>query len=306
MTTDLVKPFLKWVGGKTQIIDTVLSHFPRSMRHYYEPFLGGGSVLFALLSHCRAGNITISGTLHASDLNATLIGLYQTIQRVPEELITEIHGIVEEYSLCAEDGAVHRAPTAEEARTSRESYYYWIRAQYNAMTKEQHMTVRGSALFLFLNKTCFRGLYREGPHGYNVPYGHYATIRMIDDEHIRSVSQLIQGVVFSVQSFADTLLPVQPGDFVYLDPPYAPETKTSFVSYVGDGFGVKHHQQLFTRCQQLATQGCSWIMSNADVPLVRDAFPIPRYTTHIISCRRAINSKKPDSKTNEVIICVIR
>lgn len=301
----IVKPFIKWVGGKTQIINTVLSHFPQKIRHYHEPFLGGGSVLLALLSYQQAGKITISGTLYASDLNATLIGLYQNIQRAHEQLITEVHNLIDDFTECAEEGVVNRAPTSiQQARTSRESYYYWIRQKYNKMTNEQHMTPLGSAMFLFLNKTCFRGLYREGPNGFNVPYGHYAHISIIDDEHIRTVSRLISNVVFTVQPFITSLSSIRSGDFIYLDPPYAPESKQSFVSYTTDGFCIKQHESLFNRCQELALRGCSWMMSNADVPIVREAFPDPPYSTMVISCRRAINSKKPDSKTNEVLICV--
>ena len=293
----IVKPVLKWVGGKTQILETVLSRFPSSIRDYHEPFLGGGSVLLGLLSYRQAGTLTISGTLYASDLNANLIGLYQTIQRAPDTLITEVRALIEEFSQCG-DGEVNRAAsTLQEAMTSRESYYFWIRSRFNSMSLDQRMAPAGSAMLLFLNKTCFRGIYREGPRGFNVPYGNYAQI-MVDEEHIRVVSRLIQGVVFRIQPFMESLAAVLPGDFVYLDPPYAPETGTSFVGYTADGFGLEQHEALFTRCQTLE---CSWLMSNADVPVVRDTFPLP-YSTLVVSCRRAIHSKKPGSKTNEVLI----
>ena len=301
MSLHVVKPFLKWVGGKTQILETVLSRFPSTIQNYHEPFLGGGSVLLGLLSYRQAGKIAISGTVYASDLNSNLIGLYQTIQREPETLITEVHRFVEEMSRCTDTG-VNRSPkTLNEALTSRESYYFWIRTQFNSLSKEQRMTPKGSAMLLFLNKTCFRGIYREGPHGFNVPYGNYVHINIIDDVHIRSVSQLIQGVIFRVQPFLDSLHPVQPADFVYLDPPYAPETNHSFVSYTTDGFDKTQHDLLFARCHTLTNTGCSWMMSNSDVPLVRDAFPAP-YSTLVIVCRRAIHSTKPGSKTNEALI----
>ena len=293
----IVKPVLKWVGGKTQILETVLSKFPSTLRDYHEPFLGGGSVLLGLLSYRQAGKIVISGTVYASDLNSNLIGLYQSVQRTPDTLITSIRALVEEFSHC-EDGEVNRsASTLQEAMTSRESYYFWIRSRFNALSREQRMAPAGSAMLLFLNKTCFRGIYREGPRGFNVPYGNYAQI-VIDEEHIHTVSRLIQGVVFRVQPFMDSLAGVQPGDFVYLDPPYAPETGTSFVGYTADGFGLEQHEALFTRCQGLA---CSWLMSNADVPVVRDNFP-PPYSTLVLSCRRSIHSTRPDSRTNEVLI----
>jgi len=301
MSIEVVKPVLKWVGGKTQILDTVLSHFPSRIHNYYEPFLGGGSVLLGLLSYRQAGKIAISGRIYASDLNSNLIGLYQSIQHAPEDLIVEVRALIEEFATCG-NTEVHRSPqTIDQARTSRESYYFWIRTRFNSMSREQRMTLKGGAMLLFLNKTCFRGIYREGPHGFNVPYGNYAQIGIMNEEHIRSVSQLIQGVIFRVQPFMDALDMVRQGDFVYLDPPYAPESGTSFVGYTSEGFGLEQHEALFTRCQTLAETGCSWLMSNADVPVVRDSFPAP-CTTLVLSCRRSINSKKPDSKTNEVLI----
>jgi DNA adenine methylase len=297
----IVKPFLKWVGGKTQILETILARFPTTIQNYHEPFLGGGSVLFGLLSYRRSGKITLSGTIYASDLNSNLIGLYQNIQRDPESLITEVHALIEEFASCADTG-VNRAPqNVQEALTSRESYYFWIRRRFNAMTQANRMTPQGSAMLLFLNKTCFRGMYREGPRGFNVPYGNYVNIGIIDEDHIRAVSQLIQGVVFRVQPFIESLSSVRPGDFVYLDPPYAPETGTSFVGYTADGFGLEQHESLFTRCQALAAAGCSWMMSNADVPVVHDNFPAPYHTT-VLSCRRAIHSRNPDSTTTELLI----
>jgi DNA adenine methylase len=220
---------------------------------------------------------------------------------MPEDLIVEVRALIDEFSTC-DNTEVNRSPqTIHQALTSRESYYFWIRSRFNSMSLEQRMTPKGSAMLLFLNKTCFRGMYREGPRGFNVPYGNYAQIGIMNEEHIRSVSQLIQGVVFRVQPFIDALDGVYQGDFVYLDPPYAPETGTSFVGYTSEGFGLEQHELLFTRCQALAEVGCSWLMSNADVPVVRDNFPAP-YTTLVLSCRRSINSKKPDSKTNEVLI----
>jgi DNA adenine methylase len=301
----IVKPLLKWVGGKTQILETVLQEFPSQIHHYYEPFVGGGSVLLGVLSYQQAGKLAISGRIYASDTNSNLIEFYKNVQQNPTELLTACNAIMDEFSTCL-DGEVNRAPTTlEEAHSSRESYYFWIRRQFNALSYDDRKKPRAAAMFLFLNKTGFRGMYREGPHGFNVPYGNYKNVQIIDEAHLRVVSQLIQGVVFRVASFVDALELVQPGDTVYLDPPYVPEKNTSFVGYNADGFSVTQHQRLFTICHELAHRHCKWIMSNADVPLVRESFPYP-YQTQVISCRRAIHSKKPGSKTNEVLITNVR
>jgi len=296
------KPFLKWVGGKTQILDEVLALFPAEMANYYEPFLGGGSVLLGLLERKRAGTIRVTGTIYASDLNSNLIGLYKNIQSCPDEVIREVATLANEFATIT-GTVVNRKPTTrEEASTSQESYYYWIRSRFNALTREERATPKGSAMLLFMNKTCFRGVYREGPNGFNVPFGNYKKPSILDEDHIRHVSGLIRDVVFRDCSYSDALLGVVGGDFVYLDPPYAPETETSFVGYTADGFNIDNHRALFKLCNDMSAKGMKLVMSNAQVSLVTDAFPSSAYTTKIISCRRAINSKNPDATANEVLI----
>jgi len=152
---------------------------------------------------------------------------------------------------------------------------------------------RDSVKFIFLNKTCFRGVYREGPKGFNVPFGHYKNVNIIDDENIRLVSKLIKNVHFNHASF-EYISPGK-GDFVYLDPPYAPINVTSFVGYTAKGF--TEHQQLFDFCKSFP---CKWLMSNASVPLVRETFA--GHLMKVISCRRAINSKNPESRADEVLV----
>jgi DNA adenine methylase len=298
----LIKPFLKWVGGKTQIIHDVLALFPKRIHNYHEPFLGGGSVLLALLSD---ESVVVTGRIYASDINPHLIAIYKNIQHRPEDVITEVKRLADEYAKCT-GSVINRKPASiEEAMSSPESYYFWIRSQFNQITRsaaEHISSIKASAMLLFMNKTCFRGLYREGPNGFNVPFGNYKNPAIIDEAHIRKVSTLIRDVIFTCESYVDSLARVSghpDEDFVYMDPPYAPETSTSFVGYTADGFSLDDHKILFSICDKIEAR---MLMSNADVALVNAAFAEPKYAKKTISCKRSINSKSPESRTNEVLI----
>lgn len=307
---DVVKPVLKWVGGKTQIIDVLLSKFPKVVNNYHEPFIGGGSVLLGFLTLVVEGRIEVKGNIYASDKNETLISLYVNIQQHPDMVIDELNDLVETFSTIpdklsnASSQKVIRKPiNIEEANLCKEQFYYWIRSTYNKMSKEEKTSPKGTAHFIFLNKTCFRGVYREGPNGFNVPYGNYSNPTIFDGDHILIVSSLLQRVVFTIQGFEASVSSVGQDDFVYLDPPYAPETSTSFVGYTADGFTEDQHKHLFQMCDGMtAIPNVSFMMSNADVKLVRDNFPQEKYNIEVVNCRRAINSKKPESTTNEVIV----
>lgn len=291
LTKPLVRPFLKWVGGKTQIIELILSKFPKTIQTYYEPFLGGGSVLLGFLSYTD-----FKGPVYASDVNPYTIAIYKHIQTNVDGFISEIKKIVDQYSNIKGTTICRKAFTIEDGLTSKESYYYYTRNKFNSL--EDKETVKASATLLFLNKTCFRGVYREGPHGFNVPFGHYNEPAVYDENHLREVSKLIQNVHFKACGFDEALVEVKENDFVYLDPPYAPETKSSFVSYVEEGFGIDNHIKLFKLCKEMK---CQFLMSNAEVDLVKNSFPEP-YKTLTVSCRRAINAKDPSARTNEVLI----
>jgi DNA adenine methylase len=290
------KPFLKWVGGKTQIINDIISKIPKEINNYYELFLGGGSVLLAVLSLQKQNKIVIKNKIYAYDINRVLINVYKHIQNNKDELYKFINLYIKEYD-SIKGTIINRKPVSiEEAKTSKESYYYWIRQKYNNIDKN---TIECSAIFMFINKTGFRGMYREGPHGYNIPYGHYKkTPTIISETDLNYISDLIKDVEFKHSSFSDSIKNVKEGDFVYLDPPYAPENANSFVGYVAGGFNLEMHKLLFSEIKKL--ENIKFVMSNAKVDLVTDNFK--EYNCDDIIARRAINSKKPGSTTTEVII----
>ena len=296
------KPALKWVGGKTQILRRVLGEFPVQMNDYIEPFLGGGSVLLAVLAYRKSGSLTISGAVRARDANAPLIGLYKNIQSDHARLYKTVQAILAEFDACRDEAVDRKAETLDSAQGARESYYYWARRRYNALSDAEKTGVLGSALFVFLNKTCFRGVFRVGPSGFNVPYGHNKNPEVANLDHLAELSALFEGVEFAHADFAVALAGAKAGDVAYLDPPYAPEVAGSFVGYTKGGFGPAQHDALFEAMRGMAVKGTRALMSNADVPAVRAAFPEGGFSIESIECKRAINSKNPGAKTQEVLV----
>ena len=299
--SSIQKPFLKWVGGKTQLLNCIIPKIPSVINNYHELFLGGGSVLLAVLSLQKQGSLKINGNVYAYDLNKSLIDLFNHIKCNKNEFYEAITSVCNEYNSikllkCERD---ERKPESlEMALKSKESYYYWTRKLYNETTEG---TIQKSALFLFLNKTCFRGLYREGPNGFNVPFGNYKSqLVLITQETLDSVSDLIKNVKFIHSTFETSIKNVETGDFAYIDPPYAPEQATSFVGYTVCGFNNELHTLLFNEIKEIDTRGGKFVMSNAKVPLVVTNFT--SFTCEDVTARRAINSKNPDATTTEVVI----
>jgi DNA adenine methylase len=294
-----IKPLIKWVGGKTQIIDTLYDNFQKiisdkPLENYHEVFLGGGSVLLSLLFWIREGKIKAldSCKFKAYDLNKVLVSMFINVRDKPEELYIEIKPMIEYYNSVPED--------------KKEEYYYIVRKHYNEATKKDFKSIGVSAMFIFLNKTGFRGLYREGPNGYNVPFGHYKNPEILNYEHLMDVSFLIKDVEFSIMDFNESLDYIISHDyektytsFVYLDPPYVPENSKSFTKYNESDFSLEKHKLLFDLCHKLHI---SFIMSNSDVELVKESFNDVKYTIQRIECKRSINSKNPGAKAMEVII----
>ena len=294
--TKTQKPFLKWVGGKTQLLDNIRARVPGRINNYHEPFLGGGSVLLAVLTLREEGKLKIDGRVYASDLNSNLIELYKAVQNDKDRLFNHIREFMSTYSSIIGETVIRAPATHDEAMTSKESYYYWLRARYNTMSEP---SIEKSALFMVLNKTCFRGIYREGPNGFNVPFGHYKrTPSVITRSDLDAISALIKDVEFKVCDFEESLSSVQSDDFIYLDPPYVQETSTSFVGYTSKGFGPEQHKALFSCIHKL--KGPKFVMSNSNTKYVRESFK--DYKHEVLVARRAVNSKKPDSTTTELLV----
>ena len=241
MTNNLeIKPIIKWVGGKTQIIEKIINNFPLEINNYHELFVGGGSVIISLLKNKK---IKINGTINAYDINLKLIILYNVIKTNPIELYNNINSIIKEFNNCP---LIKRTTTNPsniiEALLSKENYYYWIRKLFNSIEINETNYIQISSYFIFLNKTCFRGLYREGPHGFNVPYGNYKNPEIINYNNLINLSQLIQNVKFYHLDFNDSIKKIGNNDFTYLDPPYYPIDKKSFVKYNIKDFDLNNHK----------------------------------------------------------------
>lgn len=290
------KPLLKWVGGKTQLLDSIIPLIPNSMENYHEPFLGGGSVLFAFLSLVNNKKIKINNSIYAYDSNSKLIDFYNTIQQSPHELYDEIKKLNDEYNSINTLNGNRKPNNKEEAKSSKESYYYYNRKIFNSNEID---TIKRASLFIFLNKTCFRGVYRESPKsGFNVPFGNYSsTITLATKEDIIKVHNLIKDVIFKCQDFEK--LDAKNGDFVYFDPPYYPlKAGKSFHNYTPNGFNK--HQELFDMLSNLEENKVKFIMSNAYIDKVKEATKL--FNQKAIDARRAIHCKKPGSTCQELLV----
>lgn len=286
----MVKPIIKWVGGKNQIIDELINNFPKEMNDYHELMIGGGSVLLKMCELKRDNKIKVK-KIYGYDINEDLINLYNNIKDNPKELYKKINKLKDRYNNIEKINGNKRPENKEEGLSSKESFYYYCRNKYN---KKKMNNIEKSAYFVFLNKTCFRGLYRVGKNGFNVPYGNYNNPEIINLEHLLEISELIKSVEFKNLSYIDSLKLIKENDFTYLDPPYLPINKTSFTSYSKEEFD---HQQFFDKIKNLSSK---WILSNSFHSEIKNTFS--NYTLIILDVKRNINSKKPNSKTKEYLI----
>lgn len=276
------RPFVKWVGGKGQLIGQLSPLLPKDLSKraafvYVEPFVGGGAMLFYVLS--RYPNIERAV---ANDLNVDLVTTYKVVQNKPEQLITTL----------AEMQRTFYAWTEE---PERRAYYLDLRERYNSHPSDD---VEIAALFIFLNRTCFNGLYRVNAKGqYNVPFGKAVRPLICDADNLRAASALLQKVEFLCGDFESVGRHVQGRAFWYFDPPYRPLTPTaSFTAYSKDGFGDNQQRRLAAFCRRLDTAGHQWLLSNSDPHNVdpEDTFfedIFAGFEIRRVSAARMVNSK---------------
>ncbi|MBX2965343.1 MAG: DNA adenine methylase [Cyclobacteriaceae bacterium] len=251
MTDRLAKPFLKWAGGKTQLINYIEKALPKDAHKdkftYIEPFVGSGAVLFWMLN-----NFPNIEKAVINDINEDLINTYRTIANKPKDLISILQILQNEY---------HNLEGNEE---NKKLYYYQKRELYNSRKEEQ---IGQAALFIYLNRTCFNGLYRVNrKNEYNVPIGSYKRPTICDKENILAVSKALQKVEILCGDFERTLDYANEGSLFYFDPPYKPLSKTSsFNSYAKDEFNDSEQIRLKNFCNKLDILNHTWILSNSDV-----------------------------------------
>ncbi len=270
-TQPTASPFLKWAGGKARLLDQFAAHMPHDFERYHEPFVGGGAMFFALAPDDAV----------LSDVNPRLIETYRAVRDDVDGLIERLH---------------------DHARRHNKAHYYASRLRFNE-PRTDGGTER-AALFIYLNKTCFNGLYRENSRGgFNVPMGRYANPTICDESTLRSASRALQNVDLRVGGFVDVLERVDEGDFVYFDPPYVPLSTTSnFTTYSKDGFGMREQLQLARTFAKLARRGCRVMLSNHDCDAVRELYAGWRIET--VSASRSISRNgKKRKPVGEVLVC---
>ncbi|MGN0031119.1 MAG: DNA adenine methylase [Candidatus Gastranaerophilaceae bacterium] len=263
-------PIVKWVGGKRQLMFELLKNMPQNYNRYFEPFIGGGALFFEL----QPDNAYIS------DMNEELINLYQVVRDNVDELITDLqkHDISKEYFM--EIRNIDRT----------EDYKNWS-------------DVQKASRFIYLNRTCFNGMYRVNSKGeFNVPFGHYKNPRIVDENNLINCSNLLQRTEIKHADFSEILTKVQEGDFVYFDPPYVPLSETSsFTSYTKDGFDLDMQIKLRDVCNELNLMGVKFLLSNSDTKFVNELYE--NYNIKKVFASRQINANADGrGKITEVLV----
>ena len=272
------QPFLKWVGGKAQLLAQFDKFFPTEITRYFEPFVGGGAVFFRLKHRFPRMRAFLR------DINPELINTYLAVRDFPQELMRRL----DEH--------------AARFRAEKDDYFYLVRAQHH-LTGDDKKIVERAARMIFLNKTCFNGLWRVNARGeFNVPIGSNKNPGLYDEENLLAASRALEGVHLAVQDFRETLNQTRRGDFAYVDPPYYPVSATaSFTSYAKEDFGEGEQRELHAVFAEAARRGARLMLSNSDAPFIRKLYR--DFQIHTVQARRAINcdgSKR--GAVNEVVV----
>ena len=260
-------PFVKWAGGKSQLLSQLEPFFPVQFRRYVEPFVGGGAVFFHLF---RQGWLAGSEVVLVDSLQE-LIDCYRVVQAQVEELIAELQ--------------------RHEPHKHDEAYFYEVRACDRSPDYVRRNEIERAARFLFLNRTCYNGLYRVNRRGeFNVPFGRYRNPNICPAGNLRAASSALQGVRLLAGDFTRVLEVAGPGDFVYLDPPYHPLSDTaSFTSYTVDDFRVEDQRRLADLFRELDRRNCRVMLSNSSAGLIRELYA--GYRQVEVQATRVISSK---------------
>ena len=252
------RPFLKWVGGKSQLITQIRQRLPQTIKRYYEPFIGGGALFFSLQPKHA----------YISDLNYELINAYQVVKNDVEALIEDLR-----------------------RHTYEKEYYYLIRNSDRTEEFATWSSVARASRIIFLNKTCFNGLYRVNSKGqFNTPIGKYLNPTILDEKNLRACSEALKNTEIQHASFEALEERITAEDFVYFDPPYVPLTVTSnFTGYSSEGFSLQKQQDLYALCCRLHARGIKFLLSNSSAPLVLDLYK--EFNIQLVAATRFINSK---------------
>ncbi len=267
-----IPSFVKWVGGKKQLLSQFEKFFPNQINRYFEPFVGGGAVAFHILNNYKPKEV------YLFDINEELINCYNQIKNNPSQLISKLQ---------------------EHKIKHNEEYFYHVRNQNPKQLNELDKASR----FIYLNKTCFNGLYRvNSKGGFNVPMGKYKNPLISPKDDITQINSLLQKTNIKCASFKEVLKFAKKGDFVYFDPPYYPLKKgASFTTYTKDNFLEKEQIELSEVFKKLDKKGCKVMLSNSDTELIKSLYK--DYNVSFVKATRMINCNGQNrGKINEVVI----
>lgn len=274
MSNSNITPFVKWAGGKRQLLSQIKERMPENYNDYYEPFVGGGAVTFELLP----ANALIN------DINKALINAYKQICNAPEAFLKAVNKL------------------DEEMWEDSKEYYYSLREHYNDKLMKAEYDVELAALFVFINKHCFNGLYRVNGKGlFNVPYNN-SRRTSVDEGSIMEVSKYLQGITITDGDFEEACKGAKKGDFVFIDSPYAPLNPTSFEAYTKEGFDIESHKRLARLYDELTARGCFCMLTNHNTRFINELYGGKGYTIDVVSVKRMINSDASNRVGEEVII----